>query len=236
MPVARAAKRLRPAVPALPGSTRRAQYSAATRRTLVDVATELFTEQGYAATSLDSIVAGAEVTKGALYHHFGGKQALFEDVFATVERDAGDRIRASLADAGGPWDQALVGLRAFLDVVREPAYRRVVVQEGPAVLGHERFREQERTCQAIVVDLVAAVLADADGVVDQPMLETISDIFFGAMSTAGETVTASDDPDAASARVEAAVAYLVTGLRTMVEAGVPLPSSGAPTTAVTSRS
>lgn len=218
---------LRPAVASLPGSTRRAQYSAATRRALVEVATELFTEQGYAATSLDSIVAGADVTKGALYHHFGGKQALFEDVFAAVEHDAGERIRAQLADAGGPWDQALAGLRAFLDVVREPAYRRVVVQEGPAVLGHERFREQERTCQAIVVDLVAAVLADADadGVVDQPMLETISDIFFGAMSTAGETVTAADDPDAASARVEAAVAYLVAGLRTMVESGVPLPTA-----------
>ena len=55
--------------------SRRQQYSASTKRALVDVAEELFTEHGYAATSLDAIVAGAQVTKGALYHHFSGKQA-----------------------------------------------------------------------------------------------------------------------------------------------------------------
>ena len=70
------------------GTSRRQEYSASTRRALVDVATELFTEQGYAGTSLDEIVAGARVTKGALYHHFSGKQALFESVFEKVEERA----------------------------------------------------------------------------------------------------------------------------------------------------
>ena len=69
----------------MPGTSRRQQYSASTKRALVDVAEELFTEHGYAATSLDAIVAGAQVTKGALYHHFSGKQALFEAVFERVE-------------------------------------------------------------------------------------------------------------------------------------------------------
>ena len=66
-------------------TSRRQEYSASTRRALVDVATELFTAQGYAGTSLDEIVGGARVTKGALYHHFSGKQALFESVFEKVE-------------------------------------------------------------------------------------------------------------------------------------------------------
>ena len=70
------------------GASRRQQYSASTKRALVDVAEELFTESGYANTSLDAIVAGARVTKGALYHHFSGKQALFEAVFERVETDA----------------------------------------------------------------------------------------------------------------------------------------------------
>jgi AcrR family transcriptional regulator len=69
------------------GATRRQQYSASTKRALVDVAEELFTESGYANTSLDAIVAGARVTKGALYHHFSGKQALFEAVFENWESE-----------------------------------------------------------------------------------------------------------------------------------------------------
>ena len=82
------------------GTSRRAQYSASTKRALVDVAEDLFTEHGYAGTSLDAIVAGARVTKGALYHHFAGKQALFEAVFERVEHrgledDPRARSRAS---------------------------------------------------------------------------------------------------------------------------------------------
>ena len=75
---------------------RRAAYSASTKRALVEVAEQLFTEHGYANTSLDSIVAGAQVTKGALYHHFSGKQALFEAVFERVEQDASRRIQKAL--------------------------------------------------------------------------------------------------------------------------------------------
>ena len=66
------------------------------------MAEELFTEHGYAATSLDAIVAGAQVTKGALYHHFSGKQALFEAVFERVEADASRAIQDVAARAPGP--------------------------------------------------------------------------------------------------------------------------------------
>ena len=74
------------------GTSRRAQYSASTKRALLDVAQDLFTEHGYAGTSLDAIVAGARVTKGALYHHFAGKQALFEEVFERVEHAASKAV------------------------------------------------------------------------------------------------------------------------------------------------
>src|SRR5690348_17885238 len=126
-------------VPHVPGTSRRAEFSASTRRALVDVAEELFTEHGYAATSLDAIVAGADVTKGALYHHFSGKQAVFEAVFEKVESDASARIRKALRRARDPWDKAAAGLREFLKVVQAPTYQRVVILEGPAVLGYERF-------------------------------------------------------------------------------------------------
>src|SRR3954468_23000444 len=85
------------------GVSRRQQYSASTKRALVEVATRQFSEHGYGGTSLDAIVAGARVTKGALYHHFSGKQALFEAVFASVEDDASKKIKAALKGATDPW-------------------------------------------------------------------------------------------------------------------------------------
>src|SRR4051795_10037899 len=137
--------KLVPKVPGVPGASRRQQYSASTKRALVDVAEELFTEHGYAATSLDAIVAGARVTKGALYHHYSGKQALFEAVFERVETDASRTVNKALKGQKDPWEKAQAGLRAFLGVVQEPRYRRIVVQEGPAVLRCERVREQGRS-------------------------------------------------------------------------------------------
>ena len=95
--------------------SRRAQYSASTKRALIEVATAQFAEHGYGGTSLDSIVAGARVTKGALYHHFSGKQGVFEAVFAKVEDDASKTIKAALRGSHDPWEKALAGLRAFLE-------------------------------------------------------------------------------------------------------------------------
>jgi AcrR family transcriptional regulator len=217
-----------PTVPGVPGVSRRQQYSASTKKALVKAAERLFTASGYAATSLDAIVADAKVTKGALYHHYSGKQALFEAVFADVEERAARQIEKAVKGVQDPWEKSLEGLRAFLEVVREPTYRRVVVQEGPAVLGHERFREQEeRSTFAIVLNMVRDVLTAGTWELDDEMLETFSRIFFGALSSAGEAVSDSDDPAAASARVEIAIGFLIAGIRGLVESGVELPEPGA---------
>src|SRR3569623_494252 len=104
------ARRLAATVAHVPGTSRRAQYSASTRRALVDVAEELFAEHGYAAASLDAIVAGADVTKGARYHHYSGKQALFEAVFERVETAGARQIQAALEGHQDPWETALAGL------------------------------------------------------------------------------------------------------------------------------
>lgn len=219
--------KLVPKVPTLPtvGASRRAAYSATTKRALVEVAEALFTENGYASTSLDSIVAGARVTKGALYHHFSGKQALFESVFERVEQDASKRIQKALKSKRDPWEKALAGLRSFLDVVREPRYQRIVIQEGPAVLGYERFREQEeRSTFANVLDIVDSVLRAGTWELDDDMKHTFARVFFGAMSSAGEEVSASDDPVAAAERVEAAIGFMLAGFQMLVESGAELPA------------
>jgi len=202
--------------------SRRQEYSASTRRALVDVATELFTDRGYAGTSLDEIVAGARVTKGALYHHFSGKQALFESVFEKVEESAARAIHRAVRGNRDPFEKALGGLRAFLAETRDPSYRRIVVADGPAVLGYERYREQEeRTTFGIVQEIVSSVLEEYD--LDPGMVETFSRIFFGAMSASGSAVSSSEDPEKASAEVEAAIAYILAGLRLLAESGAPAP-------------
>jgi AcrR family transcriptional regulator len=217
-------------VPKVPGASRRQQYSASTKRALVDIAEGLFTEHGYASTSLDAIVAGARVTKGALYHHFSGKQALFEAVFERVESDASKTINQALRGKKDPWEKAQAGLRAFLSVVQEPRYRRIVIQEGPAVLGYERFREQEeRSTFATVIDIVRSVLSAGTWVLDEAMLQTFARIFFGAMSSAGESVATADDPIDAAARVETAIGFIIAGFQSLAAAGVPLDAAAAVT-------
>lgn len=216
--------RLTSSLAALPKEVgRRAQSLSATRRLLVDSAMEQFTEHGYAATSLDTIVSRARVTKGALYHHFSGKQALFEAVFEKAEDDAANAMRKALKRSKDPWEKAALGLRAFLEVVQNRSYQRVVIQDGPAVLGYERFREQEeRSSYSMINDLVRTVVSSSSYELSDDMADTFSRIFFGAMSAAGESVTAAIDPDVTVARVEAALTFILAGLRSLAESGIAL--------------
>jgi AcrR family transcriptional regulator len=217
------AEKLLTNLPKVPGASRRQQYSSSTKRALIEVATRQFTDHGYGGTSLDAIVAGARVTKGALYHHFSGKQGVFEAVFVKVEDDAAKRIKTSLRGSRDPWEKALAGLRAFLEVVQDPTYQRIVIQDGPAILGYERFREQEeRSSYGIVQDIVGAVLEASTYELDEPMKQTFSRIFFGAMSAAGESVSTAEDPRQAVARIEAAIAFILEGIRSLAEQGVVL--------------
>ena len=118
-----------------------------TRQALVDAARKLFTEQGYAATGTEEIVAAARVTRGALYHHFKDKTDLFRAVMEQIAREVAERlIEAELGrpgdapEAGSAWDEVRDGLKAFLDLcVETDDFQRIVLVEGPAVLGHEAW-------------------------------------------------------------------------------------------------
>jgi AcrR family transcriptional regulator len=133
--------------------TRRDEHVADTRQALVDAARKLFTEQGYAATGTEEIVAAARVTRGALYHHFRDKTDLFRAVMEQIAREVAERlIEAELSRPGGApgegdapgetnaWDEVRDGLSAFLDLcVETDDFQRIVLVEGPAVLGHEAW-------------------------------------------------------------------------------------------------
>ncbi|QIK65668.1 TetR/AcrR family transcriptional regulator [Nocardioides sp. HDW12B] len=187
-----------------------------TKRALVSVARDLFARQGFAATSLEEIVAGADVTKGALYHHFRGKQDLYGEVLATVEDDARERIRARIADVADPWERALVGLREFLTVAQGEEYRRIVILEGPVVLGYERFREQEeRSTYGLVQDIVGGLLSPYD--LPESQLAAFTRLFFGAMSATASAVAQAPDPQQAADDAEGAVVLVLAGIRSLLD-------------------
>lgn len=193
-------------------STRRQDYSSSTKRALLDNAADLFTDHGYAGTSLDEVVAAARVTKGALYHHFPSKLALFESVFIRCQDDAKKLIDKKLKSSRDPWERARIGLRTYLDVCREPRYRRICIQEAPVALGHERWQEAEReSSYGLVERIVTDLLKDLG---DEDMSsETFGIIFYGAMRAAGEFVADSTDPEEASANVEAVIGSILAGIR-----------------------
>lgn len=110
-----------------------------TRGQIVQAARQLFAEKGYAGASTPAIVAAARVTRGAMYHHFADKTALFAAVAEAEQADAGVRMaRAALAN-DDPVEQLILGGEAYVIAMAEPGRRRILLIEGPAVLGAERM-------------------------------------------------------------------------------------------------
>lgn len=140
--------------------SRREEYSQLTRQALLDSATQLFAEQGYAQTTLEQVAAAARVTKGALYGHFSGKQALFREVLEELERTVVGDVRVAAQAAGTPWDAAIAGLRAFLLACRDPVYGRVVMREGPVALSYAEWAAcEELYSYTLVAELIEMLVA-----------------------------------------------------------------------------
>lgn len=192
--------------------SRRLEYSESTRHALVDSAVELFTKRGYASASLDEVAKRARVTKGALYHHFSGKQALFEAAFDAVESAVMTELAEIVAGPGDPWDRAMEGVRQYIRICLEPSYQRIVVHEAPVVMGWERWREAEDHFSFGLVRASIQALVDS-GEIEPIPVEVASRLLFGAL-TAGATVIArSDDPKKAGAEVETTIVRMLERLR-----------------------
>jgi AcrR family transcriptional regulator len=191
---------------------RKAEQSDATRATLLSVARELFTEQGYAATSTTEIADQAGVTRGALYHHFTAKDDLFRAVFEQLEQEVVDRVARGAATGADALEQMRLGSHAFLDACLDPAVQRVVLLEGPAVLGWETWQEiEERYGYGLVAAAVDAAIGA--GLIDAQPVGPLAHVLFGALSQAGLTVARADDPAVARTEMEAAMDRLLDGLR-----------------------
>ncbi len=119
------------------------EKAASTRANIIAVARQLFATRGYAGTSTEAILEESQVSRGALYHHFENKEALFAAVMEAVEADittATAHARASVTD---PVDALERAFNAFLDMACEAEVRQIVLSDAHSVLGWQKWREIE---------------------------------------------------------------------------------------------
>ena len=112
-----------------------------TRRAIVETATRLFAERGYAAVSIETVLAACQISRGALYHHFASKEELLEAAFEAVEIDVTAKVLASAANASGAAAAVQAGCEAFLDLTQDPVVRQIMLTDAPSVLGWDKWRE-----------------------------------------------------------------------------------------------
>lgn len=126
---------------AAPG--KRAAQGRATRGQLIEVATRLFAEHGYEATSIEAVLSAAGVSRGALYHHFAGKEALFEAVVSAVSEQVTVELTETVQGCADPLDAMRTAAVAWIDLAADPVIQRVVLVDAPSVLGWDRWRAMD---------------------------------------------------------------------------------------------
>ncbi|HEX2175109.1 MAG TPA: TetR/AcrR family transcriptional regulator [Nocardioidaceae bacterium] len=176
-----------------PVKSRRDQYSEATRAALLDAATALFFERSFAGAALEDVAAAAQVTRGAVYHHFTNKRDLFEAVLDALEAQAKQRVTAATQGVHDPWDAAMTGLDAFLEQCCDPVYGRLVWQEGPVALGWARWKECEEQHAYGLIEGFVRALIDA-GRIAGP-LDLTTRFCFHLLGAAGQALADADERD-----------------------------------------
>ena len=188
------------------------QRRAETRAALVAAARRAFADIGFAAASTEAIVRDAQVTRGALYHHFADKEDLFAAVFEDVSQSVVRRIALAAGRHTDPWDGFVAGHDAFLDACLNAEVRRVLVIDGVAVLGTHRWRELDLrfTAGSLLHGLRAVQFA---GYLTGHDPEMLAALLSGAINDAAIVIDQADDPAAARAAVGAELHRLLVALK-----------------------
>ena len=188
-----------------------AERTEATRGRLIATARRLFAEKGFAATSTEEILGEAEVSRGALYHHFSSKTDLFRATFEAVEDELTAKLLA-VATAGGETDPIRIlelGFNAFLDQCDNPEVQRIVMLDAPTVLGWDTWHELDERYAFGTIKTVLSVAADS-GRIDADAVDSLTHLLVGAVMQAGMVVARSDDPAAAKRMLGESFALLVS--------------------------
>jgi AcrR family transcriptional regulator len=192
--------------------TLRERQAEGTRQLLLAVARGLFAEHGYAGTSIEEIIQRAGVARGALYHHFPGKDALFRAVYDAVQADLATRVVTAAVAATEPWAMARAGLSAFLDACLEPEFRRIVIIDSVAVLHKDVWADPIEHLELPTLRAVLGPLVDR-GVLPGIGVEALVHVALGGLYGAALYIARSPDPKAAQAEADAVVDTIIRGLQ-----------------------
>ncbi|MHB8691519.1 MAG: TetR/AcrR family transcriptional regulator [Solirubrobacteraceae bacterium] len=189
------------------------ERSAATREALTQAARRLWGTRGYADVGTPEIAEAAGVTRGAMYHQFADKAALFMAVVEAVEADVMERLATQVVAAAPetPAQALRLAADAWLEAAIEPEIRQLVLLDAPNVLGWGAFREvAQRYGLGMTEQLLAAAMAS--GELKQQPVRPLAQILIGALDEAAMYVANADDPDVAAAEIRAVVGDVIDAL------------------------
>ncbi|KHS73413.1 MULTISPECIES: TetR/AcrR family transcriptional regulator [Pectobacterium] len=180
-----------------------------TRATLLATARKVFSERGYADTSMDDLTAQASLTRGALYHHFGDKKGLLAAVVEQIDAEMDERLQVISDTAEDAWDGFRRRCRAYLEMALEPEIQRIVLRDARAVLGGAS-PDSQRHCvesmQRLIDNLIRqGVVADADP-------QALASLIYGSLAEAAFWIADGEDGNARLAQGVAALELLLRGL------------------------
>lgn len=203
----------------------RERQAEATRQQLIDVARQLFTERGYAGTSIEDIIERAGVARGALYHHFPGKDALFAAVYQVVQAEVATTVVTAALTADDPAQAVYTGLSAFLDACLQPEFRQIVVLDSVPVLQRQAWEEgATEHSEHSELDMLSQVLNPlAAAYLPGLNMEALAYVALGGLYGAALYIAGSPEPATARAQADAVLDTLITGLRAGAGPAAPRP-------------
>jgi AcrR family transcriptional regulator len=168
----------------------------ATRAQLIAIATRMFAERGYEDTSIEAVLREAGVSRGSLYHHFASKEALFEAVAEEVETSTGTQTAAAASGATSPVDALRAGFLAWIRLAGDPVVQRILLIDGPAVLGWDRWRSMEERHALGLVRSVLQLIADRGGLRPE-LVGTLAHVLLASVNEVALLVAQSNDKETA---------------------------------------
>ncbi|AVO55583.1 TetR/AcrR family transcriptional regulator [Ectopseudomonas mendocina] len=180
-----------------------------TRALLLATARKVFTERGYADTSMDDLTAQAGLTRGALYHHFGDKKGLLAAVVQQIDAEMDARLQAISDNADDPWQGFRGRCQAYLEMALEPDIQRIVLRDARAVLGGASPQAQ-RQCVESMQRLIDELMRR--DIVAKAEPQALAALIYGSLEEATLWIAASDDGKTRLAQSIAALELLLRGL------------------------
>ena len=171
------------------------ERSAATRDALISAARKLWGLRGYAEVGTPEIATVAGVTRGAMYHQFADKAALFREVVEVVEQDVMLRMATMVASSGGtsPADALRAAVDAWLDVSADPEVRQLILLDAPSVLGWAAFRDVAQRYSLGMTEQMLTEAIKAGQLARQPV-RPLAHVLIGALDVAAMAIATADDP------------------------------------------